>query len=69
MPRNFKTEKEIQMALKQSENIKRLMEKKGFRQVDMVNATGIARSTMSTYINAKSVIPMVALQKIADALG
>ncbi|MFK4363341.1 repressor LexA [Bacillus sp. RC55] len=69
MPRNFKTEKERQMALKQSENIKRLMEKKGFRQVDMVNATGIARSTMSTYINAKSVIPMVALQKIADALG
>ncbi|TBL15256.1 XRE family transcriptional regulator [Bacillus paranthracis] len=69
MPRNFKTEKEKQIALKQSENIKRLMERKGWRQVDLVNATGIARSTMSTYINAKSVIPMVALQKIADALG
>lgn len=52
-----------------SENIKTLMKRKGLRQIDLSDKTGIKRSTISNYVNGKTIIPMVALQRIANALG
>lgn len=69
MPRKFKTAKEEQVAIRIAENIKKLMKNKAMRQTDLSATTGIARSTMSDYVNARTTIPMVALQKISEALG
>ncbi|HDR4494294.1 TPA: helix-turn-helix domain-containing protein [Bacillus cereus biovar anthracis] len=69
MPRKFKTAKEEQVALKIAENIKTLLKEKGMRQTDLSALTGIARSTMSDYVNGKTTISMGSLQKISEALG
>ncbi|PGL88601.1 hypothetical protein CN926_00945, partial [Bacillus thuringiensis] len=69
MPRNFKTANDDIMAKKMSENIKAIMKRKGLRQTDLSDKTGIKRSTVSNYVNGKTIIPMVALQRIANALG
>lgn len=69
MPRKFKTAKEEQIAIRVAENIKKLMKTKKMRQTDLSAITGIARSTMSDYVNGRTTIPMVALQKISEALG
>jgi len=69
MPRKFKTAKEEQVAIKIAENIKKIMKEKKLRQTDLSATTGIARSTMSDYVNGRTNIPMVALQKISEALG
>ncbi|WP_257144528.1 LexA family protein, partial [Bacillus wiedmannii] len=69
MPRKFKTAKEEQVALKIAENIKTLLKEKGMRQTDLSILTGIARSTMSDYVNGKTTISMGSLQKISEALG
>ncbi|HDR3309742.1 TPA: helix-turn-helix domain-containing protein [Bacillus thuringiensis] len=69
MPRNFKTANDDMMAKKMSDNIKTLMKRKGLRQIDLSDKTGIKRSTISNYVNGKTIIPMVALQRIANALG
>ena len=36
-----------------SENIKTLMKRKGLRQIDLSDKTGIKRSTISNYVNGK----------------
>lgn len=69
MPRKFKTAKEEQVALKIAENIKTLLKEKGMRQTDLSALTGIARSTMSDYVNGRTTISMGSLQKISEALG
>ncbi|HHI3608477.1 TPA: LexA family protein [Bacillus anthracis] len=69
MPRKLKTAKEEQVALKIAENIKTLLKEKGMRQTDLSALTGIARSTMSDYVNGRTTISMGSLQKISEALG
>lgn len=69
MPRKFKTAKEEQIAIRIAENVKTIMKDKGMRQTDLSATTGIPRSTISDYVNGRTTIPMVALQKISEALG
>lgn len=52
-----------------SENIQRLMNKRGWKQIHLSEASGISKSTLSDYINHKTLINPGNVQKIADAFG
>lgn len=69
MARKFKSAEEKALAEEISANIQELMHKKGFRQIDLADRTGIARSTMSDYVNGNTVVPIQAIERIARALG
>ncbi|MBK3311793.1 MULTISPECIES: helix-turn-helix transcriptional regulator [Bacillales] len=69
MSRKFKSAEEQVMAEKISGNIKELMRQKRYRQTDLSDKTGIKRSTMSDYVNGKTIVPTQAIKKIAKALG
>lgn len=69
MARNLKSAEDNAVAERISSNIKELMTLRGYRQVDLVNRTGIKRSTMSDYINGNTIVPTQAIKKIAKALG
>ncbi|MCU5685832.1 helix-turn-helix domain-containing protein [Bacillus wiedmannii] len=69
MARKFKSGEEKALAEEISANIQELMHKKGFRQIDLADRTGIARSTMSDYVNGNTVVPIQAIERIARALG
>lgn len=69
MSRKFKSAEEKVMAERISANIKELMHKRGFRQIDLSDRTGIARSTMSNYVNGTTIVPIQAIERIARALG
>lgn len=52
-----------------SRNLKRIMFNKGLTQKDICDRSKLATSTISDYVNAKTLISMGNLNKIADALG
>ena len=45
------------------------MERRGIKQVDLINATGIGKSSMSTYLSGEYLPKQRNLYKIARALG
>ncbi|MDZ4438856.1 helix-turn-helix domain-containing protein, partial [Bacillus cereus] len=69
MARNLKSAEDKVVAERISSNIKELMVLRGYRQVDLVNRTGIKRSTMCDYVNGNTIVSTQAIKKIAKALG
>ncbi|QWI13039.1 helix-turn-helix domain-containing protein [Bacillus mycoides] len=69
MARNLKSAEDKAVAERISSNIKELMILRGYRQVDLVDRTGIKKSTMSDYINGNTIVPTQAIKTIANALG
>lgn len=67
MARNLKSAEDKAVAERISSNIKELMILRGYRQVDLVDRTGIKRSTMSDYINGNTIVPTQAIKRIAKA--
>lgn len=49
-------------------NLKRLLDLKGWTQTDLSDKTNLSTSTISDYVNGKTLISPGNLQKIADAL-
>lgn len=52
-----------------AENLKRIIKEKRFQQKELSDITGIAQSTISDYVNGRTLILPGNLQKIADALS
>ncbi|MEK4669187.1 LexA family protein [Niallia sp. FSL R7-0271] len=52
-----------------SENIKRLMKTKGWTQLRTSEKSGISKSTLSDYINCKTLINPGNVEKLSDAFG
>lgn len=52
-----------------SQNIKSLMKTKGWTQLDLSEKSGISKSTISDYINFKTLINLGNVQKLADVFG
>lgn len=50
-----------------SENIKRLMKERGWTQIKLSEQSGISKSTLSDYINHKTLINPGNVQKLSDA--
>nr|DAL42999.1 MAG TPA_asm: Repressor protein CI [Caudoviricetes sp.] len=63
MDRNYELKLQI------STNIRKFMKAQGLRQLDLANKSGISRSTISDYLNNKTLINPENVQKIADALN
>ncbi|MEK4169408.1 helix-turn-helix transcriptional regulator [Staphylococcus sp. FSL W8-1268] len=63
MDRNYELKLQI------STNIRKIMKAQGLRQLDLANKSGISRSTISDYLNNKTLINPENVQKIADALN
>ena len=59
------------LVLKQllSKRLNELLLARGWRQVDLVNATGLTRDAISTYVLGKVIPSNLALNKIAKAFG
>ncbi|MDW4420951.1 helix-turn-helix transcriptional regulator [Staphylococcus saprophyticus] len=52
-----------------SSNIKNIMKKQGLTQLKLADKTGISKSTISDYLNNKTLINPDNVQKVADALN
>lgn len=52
-----------------AENIKRLMKEKGWTQIKTSEVSGISKSTLSDYINAKTLINPGNVEKLSEAFG
>ena len=63
MDRNYELKLQI------STNIRKFMKAQGLRQLDLANKSGISRSTISDYLNNKTLINPENVQKIANALN
>ncbi len=68
MARNKYTEVEEKIMRDVSRNLKSLLAKKGIYQADLCKKTGLARSTISDYVNGRTLISQGNLEKIAEAL-
>ncbi len=69
MARSKYTEVELGMIADISGNLKRILHLKGVSQTDLSNKTELPTSTISDYVNGKTLIPPGNLQKIADSLN
>jgi transcriptional regulator with XRE-family HTH domain len=63
------TEVERNIIEEVSKNLKRVMFNKGLSQKDVCDRSKLPTSTISDYVNAKTLISMGNLNKIAEALG
>jgi len=63
------TEVELGMIADISVNLKQILHLKGVSQTDLSNKTKLPTSTISDYVNGKTLIPPGNLQKIADSLN
>lgn len=52
-----------------SKNIRRLMEERGYTQIKLSLVSGISKSTLSDYVNCKTLINPGNVEKLSDALG
>lgn len=52
-----------------SKNIKKLMKQQGLTQLKLADKTGISKSTISDYLNNKTLINPDNVQKVADVLN
>lgn len=68
MARNKYTEVERELMKSIARNLKKVLWEKGLYQKDLCDLTGLATSTVSDYINARTLISPGNLQIIADAL-
>ncbi|MDA8228805.1 MAG: helix-turn-helix transcriptional regulator [Desulfitobacterium hafniense] len=68
MARNKYTEVERDKIQKMSNNLKRYLKSAGMTQTELSVKTGLAASTISDYVNGRTLISPSNLQKIADAL-
>ncbi len=68
MARKKYSEFEKQMMKDTGNNLKNILREKGIQQKELSEFTGLAQSTISDYINAKTLISPGNLQIIADAL-
>lgn len=69
MARSKYTEVELGMIADISGNLKKILHLKGVSQTDLSNKTELPTSTISDYVNGKTLIPPGNLQKIADSLN
>ena len=69
MARSKYTEVEIGMIKDISSNLKRILFLKGITQTELSDKTGLPTSTVSDYVNGKTLISAGNLQKIADELN
>ena len=69
MARSKYTEVELSMIKDISGNLKQILHLKGVSQTDLSNKTGLPTSTISDYVNGKTLVPPGNLQKIADSLN
>lgn len=69
MERGQLTEYELKLRKSIAYNIKTLLKKKNMTQKELSSITKIPTSTLSDYLNAKSLAVPGNVQKIADALG
>lgn len=69
MARSKYTEVELGMIADISGNLKQILHLKGVSQTDLSNKTKLPTSTISDYVNGKTLIPPGNLQKIADSLN
>ena len=58
-----------ELKLQISSNIKKVMKSKGMTQINLADKTGISKSTISDYLNNKTLINPDNVQKVADALN
>lgn len=69
MARSKLSESEKAEIDKMAENLRSIMKSKNVTQTQLVDLTGIARSTISDYYNGRTEIRIGNLEKIATALG
>lgn len=69
MTRNFKTTEDNLLAKSVGRNIKFLMKIRGVSQKDLSERTGMATSTVSDYVNGRTIQPLQALYRISKALN
>lgn len=69
MARSKYTEVEQNMIKDISNNLKRILELKGITQTELSDKSGLSTSTISDYVNGRTLISPGNLQKIADALN
>ncbi|PER24665.1 transcriptional regulator [Bacillus cereus] len=69
MTRNFKTTEETLLAKSIGSNIEFLMKVRGLRQTELSERTGIATSTISDYVNGRTIQPLQALFRISKVLN
>lgn len=50
-------------------NIRKLMKDRGWKQIDLSEKSGISKSTLSDYLNCKTLINLGNVQKLAEAFG
>lgn len=63
LDRDYPLKKEI------SENIKSLMKQRGWKQKDLSEKSGISKSTLSDYLNCKTLINVGNVEKVAEVFG
>ena len=68
MARKKYSETELNMMKAMSINLKKIMSLKGLTQAELVESTGLPKSTVSDYVNGKTLMSAGNLQKMADAL-
>jgi len=69
MARSKYTKVELGMTKDVSNNLKRILHLKGISQTHLSDETGLPTSTISDYVNGKTLISPGNLQKIADRFG
>jgi repressor LexA len=69
MARSKYTEVELDMIKEMSYNLKRLLLVNGVTQTELSDRTGLPTSTISDYVNGKTLMSPGNLQKIADSLN
>ncbi len=62
-------EQDLKTMNKQAENLRRILVQKKISQIELCEKTGIARSAMSDYVNAKTMMSPGKIHIIANALG
>jgi transcriptional regulator with XRE-family HTH domain len=69
MARKKHTEIEIEITKNVARNIKRILDRQNISQKELAEKTNLATSTISDYVNARTLISPGNLQKVADALN
>lgn len=64
-----KIDRDLPLKLEIADNIKRLMEENNWNQIQTSKASGVSKSTLSDYINAKTLINPGNVEKLAAAFG
>lgn len=66
---NKEFDRDLPLKKEISDNIMALMKQRGWKQKDLSEKSGISRSTLSDYLNNKTLINLGNVEKIADVFG